>query len=153
MRATSGSESSAYYIIPDHDKDDRIEYYGEEHTEDPYLDESESLVYTDSHYGAESDIYLQQQRKEQAFVRSSSLELQSEEEGARARKAASTINAVNHSQHNYQNCVPKGKYDNAVLSPTSEEITASTPYYQEIVATRELKTEYTNADVLESTAV
>ena len=151
MKSTSGSESSAYYIIPDHDKVDGIVYYGEEHTGDPYIDdETESLIYTDSHYGAESDIHLQQQRKQQEFVRSSSLGLESDEEGARARKA---VNVVNHSQHKYQNCVPKGKYDNAVLSPTSEEITDSTPYYQEIIATRELKTEYTSADILESTAM
>jgi hypothetical protein len=152
-RATTGSDSSAYYIIPDHDNDDRIAYYGEfneELLDDPYVNESESLVYTDhdSHYGAESDIHLQQQRKQQAFVRSSSLELQSDEEGKHAREAASTVNAGNqvaHSRHNYQNC--------AVLSRTPEDVTGSTPYYQEIIATRELKTEYTSADVLESTAL
>lgn len=146
---TAGSDSSAYYIIPEHDNDHRIAYYGEfneELLDDPYVNESESLIYTDhdSHYGAESDIHLQQQ----AFVRSSSLELQSDEEGKHAREAASKVNAGNQearSQHNYQNC--------AVLSRTPEDVTGSTPYYQEIIATRELKTEYTSADVLESTAL
>ena len=81
--------------------------------------------------------------------------MESDEEGKRAREAASTVHAVNqmaHSRHNYQNCVPKGRYDNAVLSSTSEDAD-STPYYQEIIATRELKTEYTSADILENTAL
>ena len=162
IRSISGSESSAYYITPEHDNNDGVEYYGEfdeEHIETPYVDESESLIYTDSHYGAESDIYLQQQRKQQMFITSSSLELQADKEGTHARKAANTINATNqmvHSQHKYQNCVLRSKYDNAVLKPTSKKATIdtdSTPYYQEIIATRELGTEYTNAEILESTAV
>ena len=81
--------------------------------------------------------------------------MQSDEEGHRAREAAGVLNAVNrvpHSQHNYENCVPQGKYDNAVLSHTPEDVTESTPYYQEIVATRELKTGYTSADMLENTS-
>ena len=157
-RAATDTEST-YYITPDHDNDDRVPFYGEfneEHTKVPYIGESESQVYTDPHYGAESDIHLQQQRKQQAFVRSSSLELQSDEEGKCAREGASTINAVNQmarSQHKYQNCVPRGNYDNAVLSSTSEDVTESTPYYQEIIATRELKTDYTTANILESPAL
>ena len=76
--------------------------------------------------------------------------MQSDEEDKLAREAASTANAGNQmarSRHNYQNC--------AVLSRTPEDVSniGSTPYYQEIVATRELKTEYTSADVLESTAL
>lgn len=78
--------------------------------------------------------------------------MQSDEEGKLVREAAITVNTGNQmardrSRHNYQNC--------AVLSRTPKDVsnTGTTPYYQEIVATRELKTEYTSADVLESTAL
>ena len=165
---SDGSVNSSIYYnnTPEYDNydDDGIEYYAEfneEHMENPYVNENESLVYTDAQYGAESDFYLQKQRKKQSFVRSSSLELESDKEGARAREAANMMNAtgtlsvVNSPRHVYQNCVPKSEYDNARLKPTIKTVnraTGSTSYNQEITGIRELGTEYTNAEILESTA-
>ena len=166
-RPMSGSsEISPYYnITSEHDNyDDGIEYYvefDEEHLDSPYVDESESLVCTDAQYSAESDLYFQQQqqqRKRQSFVRSSSLELESDKEGAHAREAVNTLNAtntvVNSPRCVYQNCTSKSEYDNAKLKPTLKKArreTGSTSYNHEIMGTRELGTEYTNAEILEST--
>lgn len=172
-QSKSDSESSAYYIIPEHDRDDDdgVEYYtefDEENMENPYVDESQSLIYTDSQYSTESDLYSQQQKKlqyTQSIVRSSSLELQSDDEDTRARQAARAMNNTGqmpHSPHNYQNCVPKHKYGNTAPSARkvknnvdieNDSRTTSTPYYQEIVATREFRTQYTAAEMLEESTV
>ena len=161
-RSASGSELDY--------TDGGIEYYVEfddERMENPYVDESESLVCTDARYGAESDFYLQQQqqqqqkqRKQQSFVRSSSLELESDKEGTHTREAADTVNSinpmVNSPQHVYQNWVPKSEYDNVRLKPTSKKAkheTWSTSYDQETTDARELETEYANAEILENTAI
>ena len=158
-RSASGSEHD--YI------DDGMEYYVEfddERMENPYVDESESLVCTDARYGAESDFYFQQQqqkqRKQQSFVRSSSLELESDKEGTHTREAADTVNStnlmVNSPQHAYQNWLPKSEYDNVRLKPTSKKSkreTGSTSYDQETTDTKELETVYANAEILENTAI
>ena len=161
------SERSARGSGLDYD-DDGIEYYtafGHECMENPYVDESESLVYTDAHYSAESDLYLQQQlkqRKQQSLVRSSSLELELDEESTRtlSREEANTMNGTNlmgnSTGHMYQNCIPKSEYDNVRLKPTSRKVkheTKPTSYHQEAMDTRELETEYANAEIMENAAV
>lgn len=150
--------------------EDEMEYYTEfddEHMENPYVDESESLVYTDAHYSAESDFHLQQQqlqkqRKQQSFVRSTSLELESHNEGIHAytREAGNGMipKMARSPQHDnvYQNCIPQSVYDNARLRPTSKKAKSergSASYNQEDTDNRELETEYSNAEMLEKAAI
>ena len=176
-RPTTGhsSERSARGSGLDYD-DDGIEYYtdfGHERMENPYVDTSESLVCTDAQYSAESDLHLQQQRKQQSLVRSSSLELELDEESVciLPREEASTMNGTNamgnSAGHVYQNCIPKSEYDNVRLKPKSDSEydnvrlkstlrkakceTRPTSYHQEAMDTRELETEYANAEILENT--
>ena len=159
--------------------DDGIEYYtdfGHERMENPCVDASESLICTDAQYSAESDLHLQQQlkqRKQQSLVRSSSLELELDEESILCilpREEASTMNGTNamgnSAGHMYQNCIPKSEYDNVRLKPKSEYDNVRlkstlgkakcemrpTSYHQEAMDTRELETEYANAEILENTA-
>ena len=171
------SERSARGSGLDYD-DDGIEYYtdfGHERMENPYVDASESLICTDAQYSAESDLHLQQQlkqRKQQSLVRSSSLELELAEESTciLPREEASTMNGTNamgnSAGHVYQNCIPKSEYHNVRLKPKSEYDnvrlkstlrkakceTRPTSYHQEAMDTRELETEYANAEILENTA-
>ena len=157
----SGSESSAYYITPEHDGDDGVEYYvdfDEEHLEQPYVDASESLLYTDSHYSTESDLHLQQQRNQKHFVTSSSLELPSENEDIHVQAAEMMNDTTRQQPHKYR--LPKSKNKTGVKSSSGnskdrvdELREKSTPTYQEIIATTELVTEYTSAKTLEDSTV
>jgi hypothetical protein len=134
--------------------------------ENLYVDESESLVctVTDAQYSAESDLYLQQQlrqRKQQSLVRSSSLELELDEESKNTREETNAMNGANpmgnSPGHMYQNCIPKSEYDNVRLKPISRktkcERASATYYYHQDRSTRELETEYANAEILENTEI
>ena len=142
----SGSESSAYYITPEHNVDDGVEYYvdfDEDHLDHPYVDASESLFYTDSQYSTESDLHLQQQKKQKHFVTSSSLELQSENEDIHIQAAEMMNDTTSQQPRKYQNCLPKRK---------NSESKKTKPSVGE-VSCQQLTTEYTNAEVLERSTI
>lgn len=160
---------STYYITPEQLGDDGVEYYGEldsGNMDELYIqDESESFIYTDSHYGAESDYYLQleqqQQKRAHMFVTSSSLELQSDDDDTLTRKVTSTRNVTNRivsMPFVYQNRSLEHHYDNTKLTPISRkpknDADSAPPCdaYEEM-AGGELVTGYTNADILESTSI
>ena len=159
LQPRSGSESSAYYITPEHNNSDEVEYYvdfDEENLDKPYVDESESLIYTDSQYSTESDLHLHQQIKQQSFVRSSSLELQLDKEDAHTQ-AALMMNGGSQLPNAYQNCLPKNKKENGKVKSNMAMLTTDecfqTSLHQDVVITKELGTEYTNAEVLERSTV
>ena len=75
-----------------------------------------------------------------------------------SREEVNTMNRPmgNSTGHVYQNCLPKSEYDDVRLKPTSRKAkreTRPTSYHQETVDTRELETEYANAEILENAAV
>ena len=76
------------------------------------------------------------------------------------KKLTRTMNGTNpmgnSTGHVYQNCIQKSEYDNVRLKPTlrkAKHETRPTSYHQETMDTRELETEYANAEIMENAAV
>lgn len=139
----SASESTAYYIIPEHASTNGpgAQYYVDFNEDNgPYVDGSESLVYTDSQYSTESDLHLMQPEKEHGFVRSSSLDLKADKR-ARARD----VGKGKEKGYKYQNVSIKTKNVSVDGNDTVGED-------EETLGREDLGTVYHNADILEESA-
>ena len=159
LQPRSDSESSAYYITPEHNSDE-MEYYvdfDEENLDKPYVDESESLIYTDSQYSTESDLHLHKQKKQQSFVRSSSLELQLDKEDTHTQAAQMMRGSRQLPRRYLKICKTSRLNRNANYNPSSRNDKSGVRNYhdnaalngEEIIPAGELNTSYTNAKALE----